>query len=100
MFHLETDFFSWNFFSWTVNFLFAALSLIIASLVLRRKGWLIFSESKECGEDESETFTPFFESQLKMLRHRTVDFWLTQSYILAMAPFFFLVLFLAAVRAG
>lgn len=97
MFHLETEFFSWDFLSWAINFLLAALAILIAGIALKGKRKLSFTKSEECGQGETELAVPVFEKCLAMFRKRTVDVWLGYPYIIAVAPLFFLALLLTTV---
>lgn len=97
IFHLETEFFSWDFVAWAVNFLLAALLIIVVTLALRGRAKLSVTQVTECEGEVAEAFIPDFEKRLKLFRTRTVDVWLEYSWPFAVAPFFFLALFLTAV---
>lgn len=99
MFHLETEFFSWNFMVWAINFLLAVLLVIVIAFVLRRRINLTLAESEECGPEEMQLYMPIFERYLKMLRIYVIDVWSGYSWLLTLSPLFFLLLFLTAVRA-
>lgn len=95
MFHVETEFFSWNFLSWAINFLLAALAVFVAGIALKGRRGPFFTKGGECGEDEPVFFMSAFEERFAMLRKRTVDIWLGYPLVAA-APLFFLALLLAA----
>lgn len=97
IFHLETEFFSWNFLAWAVNFLLAVLSIIIATLALKGRAWLSVSEATGCEGEDADAFMSAFEKRLRIFRVWAVDVWLEHSWPLAVSPFFFLALFLTAV---
>lgn len=97
IFHLETEFFSWDFLAWAVNFLLAALSIIVVTLVLRGKAKFSVTEVSECEGDGTDALVPFFEKRFKIFRTWAVDVWLEHSWLFAVSPFFFLALFLTAV---
>lgn len=101
MFHLETEFFSWDFMAWTINFLIAALLVIVASFfLLRRRVKLSPTDGEECGQEDMQRYAPTFEKYLKELRTSAVDVWSGRPWLLALSPIFFLLLFLSAVHFG
>lgn len=100
MFHLETEFFSWDFMAWTINFLIVVLLVIVASFLLRRRFDLSPTEGDECGQEDMQSYAPTFEKYLKALRTSAVDIWSGRPWLLALSPLFFLLLFLSAVHFG
>lgn len=100
MFHLETEFFSWDFMAWTINFLIAALLVIVASFTLRRRVNHSPTEGDECEQEDMQRYAPTFERYLNALRTSAVDVWSGRPWLLALSPLFFLLLFLSAVHFG
>lgn len=97
IFHLETEFFSWDFLEWAVNFLLAALLIIAVTLALRGRAWFSVSRPAECEGEDADAFMSAFEKRLRLFRVWAVDVWLEHSWPIAVSPFFFLALFLTAV---
>lgn len=97
IFHLETEFFSWDFLAWAVNFLLAALLIITATLALKGRAKLSVTEATDCESEVAEAFVSDFEKRVKLFRIWAVDVWLEHTWPFAVAPFFFLALFLTAV---
>lgn len=97
MSYLETGYFVWDFLSWSVSFLLAALIIFIIFVVVRKHVEAFSVDVGDCPETERELFAHATERFLWRFRVEIIDIWLNRPWSSVIAPFFFLLLFLTAV---
>lgn len=99
MFQLSTEYFVWDFLSWAVNFLLAALLIFIAVAAAWRTRERFFAGSGERAGGEGDLSVSECARYPRLIREEIFECWLRLHWPGILAPFFFLALFLIAVYA-
>ena len=94
MFHLRTEYFSWSFSDWAINFFLAVLLVSVISTLVAKTWKVLFVEDNEnTAIDKPECG---LENTVGNFRDAALEIWTRSAWINIAAIFFVLLLFLVA----